>query len=57
MEKPPFQFGLKAVFAAVTGIALLMATWIAVPELLLSITAFLACWLFAILLVRFCERL
>jgi glucose-6-phosphate-specific signal transduction histidine kinase len=32
MEKPPFQFGLKAVFAVMTGVAVFSATWIAFPQ-------------------------
>ena len=31
MEKPPFQFGLRAVFAVMTGAAFLMATAMALP--------------------------
>jgi hypothetical protein len=31
MEKPPFQFGLKAAFTVMTGAALLMAIAIALP--------------------------
>lgn len=38
MQKLPFQFGLKAVFATITGAAALLAIWVAAPEL----AAFLA---------------
>jgi hypothetical protein len=31
MEKPPFQFGLKAVFVVMTGVAVFSATWVAFP--------------------------
>ena len=31
MEKPPFQFGLKAVFAVMTGVAVLLAAGTTFP--------------------------
>ena len=39
---PAFQFGLKAVFAAMTGVAVMLAIWVAVPALLVAIVALLA---------------
>lgn len=37
MEKPPFQFGLNAIFAVTTAVAALLAFWVATPDLLLSL--------------------
>jgi hypothetical protein len=35
MEKPPFQFGLKAVFVVMTGAAIVMAIGLKLPAFLL----------------------
>ena len=39
VEVPAFQFSLKAIFAAMTGVAVLLAVWVAAPGLLAAIVA------------------
>jgi membrane protein implicated in regulation of membrane protease activity len=39
MEKPPFQFGLKAIFALMTGAAVILAVVHYVPPMILAIAA------------------
>ena len=66
MNKPPFQFGLKPVFAATTGAAIWMAVVVLAPRLLLALAALaisvaliftfgLAFWIVAGLAIRFFE--
>ncbi|HUY89574.1 MAG TPA: hypothetical protein VMV10_12640 [Pirellulales bacterium] len=51
MQKPPFQFGLKAVFAATTGAAALLAIFHYVPLFYLALAAMVICWYAALIVV------
>ena len=53
MEKPPFQFGLKAIFLATTGVAMFLATGEAgrIIALMVVLWSMAAVILFAVLAV------
>lgn len=54
---PALQFSLKAVFAAMTGVAVLLAMWAAAPALLAAILALVITAAFSIGIVWFTIRL
>lgn len=56
MEKPPFQFGLKAVFKAITGFAAFLGIGTAAPQLLFLLAAVAAVSFPFVLCGFFCNK-
>jgi len=54
MARPPFQFGLKAIFLAVTVVAVTLGTW---PYLPFSLAVFLFIWVAVVAIGNLLERL
>ena len=60
MEKPPFQFGLKSIFLATTGVAIFMAAgemgWILVSAVVLWCIAAIFLFAVAVAIILFVEQ-